>query len=226
MARKGKIKKNRHITGLLFWVCLILLAAPFVVLGWILLSSQMDNNTPVLGSRYEGDLDPAITKSQLQEVTTAIANIDDIESSDVQLATATLRVYINARDNADEETVKAKASKAYEVVSGILDPNVYFTQQDGKKMYDLEIHVSNLLERGDNPNFIYVIETKTSSMKEPKAQVVSKPRNAELAQQLRDDIVKREQEAVGQKEAAEQGGIYVGEPDPPAEETSEETQGD
>lgn len=225
MARKGKVKKNRHFTGLLFWVCLILLAAPFVVLGWILLSSQMDNNTPVLGSRYEGDLDPAITKSQLQEVTTAVANIEDIESSDVQLATATLRVYINTHDNADEEAIKAKATKAYEVVSGILDPNVYFTQQDGKKMYDLEIHVSNLLERGDNPNFIYVIQTKTSSMKEPKAQVVSAPRNAELAQQLRDDVVKREQEAAGQAEAAEQGGIYVGEGEQPAEETSEETQG-
>lgn len=225
MVRKGKIKKNRHFTGLLFWVCLILLAAPFVVLGWILLSSQMDNNTPVLGSRYEGDLDPAITKSLLQEVTTAVANIEDIESSDVQLATATLRVYINTHDNADEEAIKDKATKAYEVVSGILDPNVYFTQQDGKKMYDLEIHVSNLLERGDNPNFIYVIQTKTSSMKEPKAQVVSAPRNAELAQQLRDDVVKREQEAAGQAEAAEQGGIYVGEGEQPAEETSEETQG-
>lgn len=219
MRKAVKVKKNRHITGLLFWVCLILLAAPFVVLGWILLSSQMDNNTPVLGSRYEGDLDPAITKNKLQEVTTAISNMNGIDSSDVQLATATLRVYIDANDNADEEAIKNKATQAYEVVSGILDPNVYFTQSDGKKMYDLEIHVSNYKERGDHDNFIYVIETKNSSMSSPKAQVVSSPRNAELAEALRNDVVEREKE----REAEAQGGIYVGEGN---EETPEENEGE
>lgn len=232
MAKKVKVKKNRHITGLIFWVCLILLAAPFVVLGWILFSSQMDNATPVLGNRYEGDLNPAITKNQLQDVTTAISNIEDIDGSEVYLATATLRVYIDANDAANSEVATRKADEAYNIVTGILDPNVYFTQHDGEKMYDLEIHVSNLKERGESDNFVYVIQTKNSSMSNPKTQLVSSPRNAELAQQLRDDIVRREQEAEGQKEAEAQGGIYIGEaeviepaPEEGTEENTEEGQG-
>ncbi len=221
MARRVKVKKNRHITGLLFWVCLILLAAPFVILGWILLSSQMDTGTPVLGHRYEDDLNPAITKNQLQEVTNSIANMGDIESSEVDLATATLRVYINTHDDKDEEYIRNKANEAYEIVASILDPNVYFTQNEGKKMYDLEIHVSNLKERLDNSNFIYVIQTKTSSMSAPKTQLVSSPRNAELAERLRKEAAEREKERAGEAEAEAQGGVYVG----GEEENEEEGQG-
>lgn len=43
----------------------------------------------------------------------------------------------------------------------------------------------------DQDNFSYVILTKTSSMSDSKIQVVSTPIDAELAQQLRDDVEAR-----------------------------------
>lgn len=52
-ARSLKKKKKTHRTGILFTICLILVLAPFVVLGWILFSSSMDTGTPVLGNRLK-----------------------------------------------------------------------------------------------------------------------------------------------------------------------------
>ena len=218
MAKKVRQKKNRHITGLLFWVCLVLLAAPFVVLGWILFSSQMDTGTPVLGSRYEGDLDPAITKTQLQEVQTAVSNIEGVENSYLNMATATLRVYVDVADDADSDAVYEMADTVYDTMTGILDPEVYFTQADGKKMYDTEIHVYTLLKENDDDNFVYVIKTKTSAMGKPKSNLVSEPRNAKLAQQLRDDVEKRLEEEAAAAEAEAAG-------EEPVEEAEEDAEG-
>ena len=206
MARKVKTKKNRHFTGLLFWICLILLSAPFVVLGWILFSSRMDTGAPVIGNRYDGDLDPAITRAQLEEVATAVKGVGGIEDSDVELATATLRVYADIADASNAEEATNKANELYSVVSTILNPEIYFSQTDDKKMYDMEIHVYNLAENREAENFVYVIETKTSSMPSPQAQLVSEPKNPELAEALRHDVRMR----AGEKEAEDQGGIYIG----------------
>ncbi len=215
MAKRFTKKKNRHITGLLFWVCLVLLAAPFVVLGWILFSSQMDTGTPVLGNRYEGDLDPAITKTQLEEVKTAVSGVEGVDNASLNMATATLRVYADVSDDADEDTVKAIADQVYEAVAGVLDPAVYFTQADGKKMYDLEVHTFTLVKQSEEDNFVYAIKTKTSAMGKPITNIVSKPRNAKLAQKLRDDVEKRleeEAKAAEEQAAAEEGGEAAEEP--------------
>jgi hypothetical protein len=58
-------------------------------------------------------------------------------------------------------------------------------------MYDMEIHVYNTDENTESDSFVYVIETKTSNMASPKRQLVSEPIDAELAQQLRDDVEAR-----------------------------------
>ena len=158
----------------------------------MIISAALDTGTPILGNRYKNDLDPAITKSELEEIKSATSNISGVQSASVELATATLRVYADIDDDASVESCKTIANEVYRAITSTLDANVYFSQHDGMKMYDLEVHVYNKMPKESNDDsFNYVIETKTSSMDEPIAQVVSEPINAELAQQLRDDVEAR-----------------------------------
>ena len=204
-AKKITRRKN-HLTAIVFWICLILVLAPFCVLGWMLLSSYLDSSSPVFGNRYEGDLDPAITSEQMAEVEERTAALEGVEAANVEMATATLRVYADIPDDAGCDTAKSVTDEIYTIVSEVLDPSVYFTQADGKKMYDLEIHVYNLTEDRDSDAFVYVIGTKTSSMDAMSKQVVSEPVDAALAQSLRDAVTAREEAAAAAEaeEAAEE----------------------
>ena len=220
----AKKKRNLHTTGFIFWICLILIIAPLAILGWILMSSYMDSGTPVLGNRYEGDLDPAITKDQMAEVETAIGELSDIEAYSVQMVTATMRVYVDIPDSWNVDQAKEKSKEVYKTVQKILDTDVYFTQQDGKKMYDLEVHVYNLTENRDSDEFVYVIRNKTSSMPKSRVAVVSEPRDAALAEQLRKDVEERKkaEEEARLAEEAEAEAAQSEEGGESSEETSEE----
>lgn len=191
-----KIRKSRRSrrTIAVFWICLILVVAPIAVLGWMLLSSAMDTHKPVFGNRYEGDLDPAITQAQIETIDAAVASIEGVEAEFSNMATATLRIYAKVAGTATGEQATAVAQNIYSAVSATLDPNVYFMQADGRKMYDLEIHVYNMSAEEDRSSdaFVYVIGTKTSNMTDPEYQTVSEARYPELAQQLRDDVAARE----------------------------------
>lgn len=182
-SKKPKKSTNKR-TKVIFWICLTLIMVPCAVLGWILISAALDTGSPILGKRYQGDLDPAITKTELASVKSATEAVSGVESVDVQLATATLRVYADVADSATADQEKETATQIYNAVTGILDANTYFTQADGKKMYDLEVHVYNLAKNRDSDSFAYVVETKTSSMDAPIQQVLSEPIDAELALQL------------------------------------------
>lgn len=209
---KRSVKKKTHRTGILFTICLILVLAPFVVFGWILFSSSMDTGTPVLGNRYEGDLDPAITKDQLTQVEDAVSALSGQDSCFVTMKTATLRVYVDIADDASEETANAKADEVYNVVASILDPSVYFTKTDSKKMYDMEIHVYTIPEKtgADGENFVYVIDTKTSNMSSPAKQTVSVAKNQAVADQLRQDVLDRQAAEQAAADAVENGGEISG----------------
>lgn len=187
----SKKRLRRARTG--FWIALILFVLPFAVLGWILFSAWMDSGSPVLGNRYENDLDPAITKTELDTILEETSAVSEVESADVQLATGTLRVYADITDSATVDTANSIADQIYTVVTSVLDPSVYFSQHDGEKMYDLEIHVYNYADQDqrEEDSFVYVIETKTSSMDAPAKQTMSEPLDAELAEQLRQDVTNR-----------------------------------
>lgn len=189
--KKPVTKKQMRRVRIVFWVCLLLLLIPALVFGWILLSAALDTGSPILGDRYEGDLDPAITKADLDTIKNNVEDIGGVEKAEVHMATATLRVYADISDNTSIDTAKSIADNVYRVVTQTLDPSVYFAQSDGKKMYDLEVHVYNKVSEANDESVIYVIETKTSSMEAPITQVVSEPIDADLAQQLRDNVENR-----------------------------------
>jgi copper chaperone CopZ len=201
---KKKKKIRIHRTSVIFWICLALVLTPFAILGWILVSASMDTGSPVIGNRYEGDLDPAITKDQMNDVEAAVKKIDGVDDSFVTMTTATLRVYADVSDSADEATCDAEADSIYTAVSSVLDPSVYFTKTDSEKMYDLEIHVYTIPERtdADGENFVYVIDTKTSNMTDPAKQTVSVAKDQAVADQLRADVETRKAEAAAAASAS------------------------
>ena len=204
MAQKETRKRRGHIYGFIFWLCLIIIIAPFAVLGWIIYSAMQDQGMPVIGNRYDGDLDPAITRSMLEQVESTVKNVPGIEKAFTSMPTATLRVYADIADDANVEAASAKANEIYAAVASVLDPNVYFTQTGTKKMYDLEIHVYNFNKEPETrsysdivadpktDSYVYVIETKTSGMAEPRVDLVSAPKDAELAKSLRESAAARE----------------------------------
>ena len=184
-------KKERRVKRI-FWICLALVLIPMLAFGWILLSAKIDGGSPIIGNRYDNDLDPAITKQDLQSVVRAAKEIGGVNDAEVHLATGTLRVYADIADDANADAAYATADQVYAAVTGILDPSVYFSQHDGKKMYDLEVHVYNYVPKDSYEEaFVYVIRTKTSSMEVPISQLVSEPIDAALAQELRDDVERR-----------------------------------
>jgi copper chaperone CopZ len=212
-SNKFKPKKRRSSrTAMIFWICLVLVAAPLIILGWILFSSAMNTHKPVLGDRYKDDLNPAIKSEQMKEVKTKSEGVEGVQSVDVEMATATLRVYVDVADDATAETATATADSVYKAVAEVLDPSVYFTKTDSEKMYDLEIHVYTEAERKntEGENFVYVIETKTSSMDAPASEIVSTAKDAALAQQLRDDVTARKAAAASTAAATDGGTITVG----------------
>ena len=190
MTQKNR-KHGLKLVHIVFTVCLILILAPAIYFGWMLASTYMDSHSPVLGNRYENDLNPAITKDQLKQVDEAVGKLDGVTGHSVHLATGTLRVYVDVAEDSTAEVVQDVTGRAYEAVVAILDPNVYFSQGNDMKMYDLEIHTSNMKDGRDKDNFIYGIFTKTSAMSAPQYQLVSSPKNAEVAQSLRDAVTAR-----------------------------------
>ena len=190
MTQKNK-KNGLKLVHIVFTVCLILILAPAIYFGWMLASTYMDSHSPVLGNRYENDLNPAITKDQLKQVDEAVGKLDGVTGHSVHLATGTLRVYIDLADDATYDVVQSVSESAYAAVTGILDPNVYFSQGNDMKMYDLEIHTSNIPDGRDAEYFVYGIYTKTSAMSAPQYQLVSYPKNPEVAQSLRDAVAAR-----------------------------------
>ncbi len=185
------VKRKTNKANIVLIVGLIIIAIPLLIVGWVIISATLDTGTPILGDRYENDLDPAITKSDITNIENSVKGLSGVEKVNVELATATLRVYVDVEDGYTADMATSKASEAFNSVLGVLDLGTYFSQTETKKMYDLEIHVFNLDKNRDSDDFVYVIMTKTSGMETASTQLVSEPIDPELAQQLRDDVESR-----------------------------------
>lgn len=189
-AKKPQTKKPKKMDNATKIIIggLIIIAIPFLVLGYFLISASMGTGAPINGDRFKGDLNPAITKADMQNVENSIKEISGVESVEVLLKTATLRIYVDATDSSNTDTIKALAENAYDKLIEVLDANTYFAHHDGRKMYDLEIHVYNLAKDRDSDVFSYVITSKSSAKEEPITEIVSAPKDPELAQRLLDEL--------------------------------------
>ena len=182
--KKAKKKGRMDAASWIIIIGLLIIAIPCAAFLYILLSAQAATGTAISGDRFTGDLDPAITETQMANVVTSVETIEGVESAEVILKSATVRVYVDTLDEMTPEVAEGIANQAYEKLTAECDPSVYFTQTASKKMYDIEVHAYNLTENRDSEEFVYVILSKSSSMEAPIARLVSEPLDPELAAQL------------------------------------------
>ncbi len=190
----SKEKKKISASTIIIIVGILVICIPFVILGSILISASKATGTPVVGNRYENDLNPAITEQQITAIESRIASDSQVESVNIELVTATLRVYVDMQDRLNEDEASILANSVYEDVVSTLDVNTYFTKTGTKKMYDLEIHLYNNLEFSGSEQYLYLITTKNSGMSEPLVQIVSVPKDPDVAAQLRKDTYGSDEE--------------------------------
>ena len=182
--KKAKKKGRMDAASWIIMIGLLIIAIPCAAFLYILLSAQAATGTAISGDRFTGDLDPAITETQMANVVTSVETIEGVESAEVILKSATVRVYVDTLDEMTPEVAQGIANQAYEKLTAECDPSVFFTQTASKKMYDIEVHAYNLTENRDSEEFVYVILSKSSSMEAPIARLVSEPLDPELAAQL------------------------------------------
>ena len=167
------------------WFTLIVLLIPFLIVGYVILTSLGGQNEPVVGNRFDSnDLNPAITNDQISQVQTAIASIGGVENVEVNLKSATLRISIDVSDDANADTCNAIAQEAYNQVNGILPVDTYFTNTEDAKMYDLEIDAYNFLLDDSHTEGQVDIKVYKSGAGQVVTQNITEAKDPELASQL------------------------------------------
>ncbi len=185
--KSSKGKRKLSVSSIILIVGLVVILIPVLILGYILISASMNTGKPINGDRFVNDLDPAITGDQLKQIETAVSAITGVDEADAVLKTATLRVYADLEDSASAEEVLSKAETVYAAVTDVLSEQTYFTSTETKKMYDLEVHVYNSLDKKDGEDFNYAVMLKTAMMEKASCQLVSEAKDPDLAQELRDE---------------------------------------
>jgi len=191
MTQKTGIKKKRKrisITSIILVVGIVVLLIPVFGFGYLLYNATLATGTPLFGTRFTNDLTPAISKDQVATLETTIKGLAGVETVEVNLKSATLRILVDTMDTLDAAGVEKLATQINTTIQTIVPVATYFTSDEMKKMFDLEISVYNLKDGKDKANYFFFILTKNSNMKTWRIQEVSKPIDAALAQQLRDAL--------------------------------------
>lgn len=186
--KKVKVKKKPPVILVLM---LIILIVPCAILGAILFQSLEDSSKPVVGTRYETSLDPAIQEEQLTQIQTALEGFDGVEKIEVNLKTARLAILINTKDDMNKDGIQNTIKQAYKKVNEILPTGTYFTNKELinettnettlVKMYDLQIDAYNVVE-GDNQ--IHYVMSKTGAQEKELLQLVSSPKDKEVSNEV------------------------------------------
>ncbi len=189
--KSSKTNNKDKKPNTILWIGLVVILVPCLILLYILLGTKEKAGQPVVGDRFEGELDPGITDEQLNSIREALV-FENAENVEVNLISATLRITINAKDDISSDGALALANSAYDKVMEVLPVETYFTNvkdEEGKmktKMYDIEVQVYNVLKQ-DNPSnisLIYFVKSKSANMSEPILNNFASPKNEEVANEL------------------------------------------
>lgn len=185
--KKQKPKKvgTSRYSLIIIAVMVVLLAIPTYIVGNILYNAYIRQGEPIVGNRFEHDLDPAINSTQVNAIESELQGYEEVERATVNLQTSTFKVFLDVNESVLEENYESIANRAYETIVKTLPVDTYFTAKSGQHMYDLEISVFNQVERMDDESFIYFHLTKNSTMDNPIIQQVSVAKNQEVADRLR-----------------------------------------
>ncbi|MDD4643389.1 MAG: hypothetical protein PHG99_07835 [Erysipelotrichaceae bacterium] len=187
-------------------VGIIVIMIPITFVGVMLIQAYFATGEPINGNRIDNERAVEITQTQLDEINSQIKGLSEVETVEIQLKVATVRVYVDIKNTVLSDDYESLLTVIYSKIDDELPIADYFTNQDTLKQYDLEIHLYNDLEATGDTEFIYYIMNKNAAMAEPQFELVSEPRNAELADELRGDTVSEgviegeDQEGAGEQE--------------------------
>lgn len=192
---KSNKKPKRQLSkpALALVIGLLIIIIPCTIYGGILIHAVLQNNKPVEGDRFKGDLDPKISKDDIAKIEDKLKNLSNVESVKVEVSSGQMRIYLDTKDSLSDEDVEEVAKSAYDLVDSVCSINKYFTSKDSKRMYDLSINAYNFID-SENEDMIYYIVTKNAMMEDKDIQLVSEPLNPELAAELRGELTEEEVE--------------------------------
>jgi len=182
-----KEKKKLSRSAVVLIVGLIIIAIPICIFVGILGISAMQTGTPREGSRFDGDLDPAITDANIESLKTKLDALSSVESLEVVLSQGQLRIFIDTVDTLSEEQVDSLLTSAYNAVNSELPISTYFTATESKKMYDLQINIytsPTASEIGDDAGRQYKLLHKNSAEETYGIDDLAHPKDPALAAEL------------------------------------------
>lgn len=199
-----KEKKKLSRSAIVLIVGLIIIAIPVCIFVGILGISALQTGSPREGSRFEGDLEPAISEEQVAAVETKLNALSSIESIEVILKEGQLRIFIDTADTLSEEQIDSLLTSAYNAVNSELPISTYFTATESKKMYDLQINIYTTAEAsplGDENGRQYKLLHKNSAEETYGIDDLAHPKDPALAAELEGLTAPTETE--GETESAE-----------------------
>lgn len=178
---RNKKKRKKNIANIAIIISLIILAIPVAFVGVAGVQSLMTRGKPITGRRFANDLNPEIKTKQIDKLKKKIEALDGFENVEVELKSATLRVYA-LNESLTEGNMKTNQESVYGLVGEELSIEDYFTAHDGKKQYDLEIHLYNTEDVTDDnkSDYVYGIYVKNANMEKPYAQILTTPQSQEM----------------------------------------------
>lgn len=199
-----KEKKKLSRSAIVLIVGLIIIAIPVCIFVGILGISALQTGSPREGSRFEGDLEPAISEEQVAAVETKLNALSSVESIEVILKEGQLRIFIDTADTLSEEQIDSLLTSAYNAVNSELPISTYFTATESKKMYDLQINIYTTAEAsplGDENGRQYKLLHKNSAEETYGIDDLAHPKDPALAAELEGLTAPTETE--GETESAE-----------------------
>lgn len=186
--KEKKVKTKPKQGHKLVWFTLIIIAVPFVIVGYVLLTSIGGQNKPVVGNRFQGsDLDPKITEESMNSIQEQASSIDGVEAATINLNSATLRLHLDMDDGYSQDQIQSAVDQSYEIINSVLPIDQYFTNREDAKMYDLEIDVYNWIvdDSHSSDGQIYIKCTKTGAAGDKVVDVMTTPKNQDLVNQIK-----------------------------------------
>ena len=168
-------------------IALVLLLTPVLGFGYIIYRDSSQTGEPVVGSRYDNNLEPKITEEQLSADKASLID-EKIIKSKVVLKSATLRVYIEVDKEVSKDSIKELAGTVYDLVTEKLPVETYFSNDGGRKMYDLEIHVYNNSTDRSSEEFIYYEIIKSSSIEERIEEFITDAKNEDFKAEVLENL--------------------------------------
>ena len=191
--KKTKKRRRISVSAVILVIGIVIILIPFGILAYLIFGATLGTGTPLFGSRFTNDLNPAITQEKVDALDTSISGLTGVEEASLNLRAATLRITIDTTDTLVATEVSELTKQVYQQIDTALPVTTYFKSDEVKKMYDLEITVYNLKDKPDEANYFQFVLVKNANMETWTIQEVSKPLDPEIAKALQDALAAKNQ---------------------------------